>query len=137
MFNRYSRSLRVSGDFNFGWVKVGKTVTRTLSIHNDGWAPLLVGGITMPTGFTGDYQGEIEAGSLQEVEINFSPASTASFGGRFEIASDANTGTMEAVWAGTGYEGLLLDDWLADAGIPQAQRGPLDDPDHPFPLQGK
>lgn len=128
MFNGYSRHLRVSGDFNMGWVKVGQSATRTLRIHNDGWQTMVIGGLELPDWFAGNFEGEIPPGAFQEVEVTFTPPSVGSFGSGFEVFSDANAGSVEAAWSGIGYDGILLDDWLADEGVAEGDRGPLDDP---------
>ena len=128
LFNGFSRHLRVSGDLAMGWVKTGQSTTRTLRIHNDGWQAMLIGGLNLPDGFTGDFEGEIPAGGMQEVEVTFTPAAAGCFGGGFELISNANGGTVEQTWSGTGYDGILLDDWLAAGGVAEVDRGPLADP---------
>lgn len=129
MFNGYSRHLRVTGELDAGWVKVGESNTRTLRIHNDGWQRMIIGGLTLPVGFEGDFEGEIEPGSHKDVEVTFTPTVSGEYGGGFDVFSDANGGaTVELEWSGTGYTGTLFNDWLADQGVPADQRGPNDDP---------
>lgn len=89
---------------------------------------MIIGGITLPTGFTGDFQGEIEPGAYQDVEVTFAPGAAGDYGGGLEVASDANAGAMvNAQWTGKGYTGVLFSDWLADQAVPAEERGPLDD----------
>ena len=96
-----SRVIRPDGDLAYGFVPVGESATRTLTIYNDGNAPLTVTGIFYPTGFRGAFSGAIAAGSSQTVDVTFSPMATQSYGGTLTLNSDATGGTISHPLGGT------------------------------------
>ncbi|MEO8615940.1 MAG: choice-of-anchor X domain-containing protein [Luteolibacter sp.] len=128
LYNPFSRHIRVTGDFDFGWVKTGQVSTHVMRIYNDGWESLSIGSLSLPDHFTGDFTGVIEPGSFHDVAISFAPVTAELNGGAFGIESNAVAGEVNAVWSGRGYRGVLLQDWLANEGVPPEQRGALDDP---------
>ncbi|MGN6641948.1 MAG: choice-of-anchor D domain-containing protein [Verrucomicrobiota bacterium] len=56
-----TRIISLSGDLAFPSVLVGSSAQLTLTITNSGNSPLSVTGISLPTGFSGDFSGSIAA----------------------------------------------------------------------------
>jgi len=126
--NTFSRVIRLSGDLNFGSVRTGQSVTRTLRIHNDGWQAMDVSALTLGGALTGEFRGVVEPGEYAEVPIEFAPTTTGDQSGSVQVASNANDGAGTAPWTGSGFDSVALVDWLAGRGVPPEQRGPSDDP---------
>lgn len=69
---------------------VGSSAQRTLTIFNDGNAPLAITGIDMPEGFSGNWVGIIEAGESQEITVTFSPTNPQNFSeGQITVVSNS------------------------------------------------
>jgi len=96
------RIIRLSGDLNFGNIPVGASVTQTLTIHNDGNAPLAVSGLELPTGFSGGFAGAVPAGGSRQVSVAFSPTEERVYSGDVEVASDKTSGTSAITAWGVG-----------------------------------
>ena len=110
--------ISLSGDLAFGSCEVGTTVNRTLTIHNDGTSPLNVSGISLPTGFTGNWSGSIAASGTRDVTITFAPMADRSYSGSASVNSDAQQGTSTRGVSGTGTITHSLDsdgDGVCDA----------------------
>lgn len=100
-----TRILRLSGDLDFGFIPVGGSLRRTLTLFNDGNAPLLVSGISLPQGFSASWtSGTIAAGGSQAVDVTFSPAAASVYSGVLTVASNKTSGpnTSGLTASGTG-----------------------------------
>jgi uncharacterized delta-60 repeat protein len=102
LFNRFARSVRVTGDMNFGKVSIGQELAREIVVHNDGWRPLEVSAIDLPPGFSSDYEGVVEAGGSAVVSIVFSPSSAIAYAGLLTVQSDALAGESTIALSGEG-----------------------------------
>lgn len=97
-----TRVIALSGNLAFGTVPVGSSATRTLTISNSGNSPLVVSGISLPFGFTGNWSGTIAAGGSQPVPIMFAPTQPASYGGTVTVNANDTSGTNTTSASGTG-----------------------------------
>jgi hypothetical protein len=97
-----TRILGLSGNLAFGEVIVGTTSQRTLTLSNQGTAPLAVTGISLPAGFSGTFAGTIPAGGSRMVEIAFAPTTATNFQGSLEVASDRTGGDDSVPVSGSG-----------------------------------
>ncbi len=96
------RIINLTGDLSFGNVTVGQTVTRTLTIHNDGNSTLTISSISYPEGFSGNWNGTIAAGESLNVTVAFSPTAAQNYGGNITVNSDSTSGTNTRACSGTG-----------------------------------
>jgi hypothetical protein len=96
-----SRVVSLSGPF-FGSVIVGLSTTRNLRISNSGNSPLTVSGISLPSGFSGSWSGQIPAGGFQDVTITFSPTAVQTYSGALSVQSDATSGSSSRNISGSG-----------------------------------
>ncbi|MCS6822233.1 MAG: choice-of-anchor D domain-containing protein [Microscillaceae bacterium] len=85
-----ARIIALSNEIAFGDVIVGQTATRTLSITNNGNAPLTVSNIIYPTGFSGAFTGTIAPGATQNVTVTFAPTDNIFYQGNITVVSNAN-----------------------------------------------
>lgn len=97
-----TRIMRLEGNLNFGNVEIGKSSQRTLTIHNDGNSTLTVSSITYPTGFSGNWSGDISAGSYKNVIVTFSPTQIKNYSVTITINSNNTSGTNTISASGTG-----------------------------------
>ncbi len=97
-----TRIIGLTGNLAFGNVAVGSSAQSTLTITNTGNTVLSVGGITYPSGFSGNWAGQIGVGQSQNVTVTFSPTTVSSYGGTVTVASDATSGTNTIQSSGTG-----------------------------------
>ena len=96
------RIISLSGDLDFGTVQVGSTSTKTLRINNTGNSTLQVYGITYPTGFSGNWTGDISAEGYHDVTITFAPTEVISYGGYLTVDSNKTDGINTKAIFGTG-----------------------------------
>ncbi len=101
------RILVLEGDFDFGEVSVGTTAARELAIANKGNADLMVSGLSLPDGFSGDWSGVISAGSTQSVSITFAPQEEQSYAGELVVSSDATSGANTLPVSAIGVSALV------------------------------
>ena len=92
----------LSGDLNFWNTEVGKSVQQTLTISNPGSASLAVNGISLPSGFTGNWSGTIPVNGSHSVTISFSPTSSTTYSDTLTVNSNKNYGTDTATISGIG-----------------------------------
>lgn len=97
-----TRVIGLSGDLNFGFVVVGTSAQRTLTVSNTGNSALNVTGIQLPGGFNGNWTGTIAAGGSQNVTITFTPAGLTDYGGSVAVTSNATSGTNTRAISGSG-----------------------------------
>ncbi len=97
-----TRIIRLEGDLNFGEVQVGSSAQRTMTIYNDGNSTLTVSSISYPTGFSGNWNGTIGAGSSQQVPVTFAPTEAKDYSGNITVNSDKTSGTNTRPVSGTG-----------------------------------
>ncbi len=138
--------ISLQGDLDFGTVEIGSTLSRILTITNEGGAPLVVNSISLPTGFLGDFAGTIPSGSSQEVTLQFVPTLEITYSGLVTVESDASLGDNtlpirgegepqplsppESVTATKGtFDHKIVIDWSPVAGITQFElwRNTIDD----------
>lgn len=91
-----------SWTYSFGSVIVGSSITRTLRITNSGNSPLTVTGISLPSGYSGSWSGQIPAGGFQDVTITFSPTAVQTYSGALSVQSDATSGSSSRNISGSG-----------------------------------
>ena len=99
-----TRIIALSGDLNFGTVDVGKTATKTLTINNTGTAPLTVSNLTLPSGYSAAFSGNIAAKGSQDVVITFTPTASGAFNGIITVNSNQTSGTNTINITGTGFQ---------------------------------
>ncbi|MEO7934013.1 MAG: CAP domain-containing protein [Chthoniobacterales bacterium] len=87
-----NRIVRLSGYLAFGTRRVRTRNYRTLTIWNDGNAPLTVSSIGYRSGFSGAWSGAIAPGGHQNVRVIFRPTSRRSYVGNVTVRSDATGG---------------------------------------------
>lgn len=93
----------LSGNLAFGATQVGKTVTKALTIANNGSGLLTVTGLTLPTGYSANWtSGTIAAGRSQDVGITFAPTTVQGYDGTLTVTSDQTGGGNGIVLSGTG-----------------------------------
>jgi len=97
-----TRVIELSGDLAFSSVTVGSSAMRTMTIRNNGNAPLTVFGISYPDGFSGPWAGTIPPGVSQNVTVSFAPASAGVYGGNVTVNSDKTAGNAVLPVSGTG-----------------------------------
>jgi surface-anchored protein len=129
-------AIALSGDLAYGSVTIGQTATRSLTISNSGNAPLNVGSIDYPAGFSGNWPGgSIAAGSSTDVTVTFTPTAAQSYGGDITVNSDAASGTNTISASGHGTAATVSYTAWRDTQFSPAQAadplvsGPGADPD--------
>lgn len=95
--NQQTRIIHIDGDLDFGDVRVGESVQKTLRVFNQGNSPMTVTGITGPTGnaFTASFtQGTIQPNNgFQDVTIRFTPTEHRSYSGTATIQANHTAGS--------------------------------------------
>ena len=107
----------------FAETKVGKTVVKDLTIKNTAdFDVLTVTKITLPAGFTADWQSdEIAVGSEKTVKVSFKPTEVKAYAGTVIIASDAaNSGIGKSTLSVSG-KGMLVTGITAKGGTSEPQ----------------
>ena len=99
-----TRIINLSGDLSFGDVYVNDTSTKILTISNTGTSTLHVISIDYPTGFSGNWNGDISAGSSHNVTVTFSPTEVKTYSDSLTVNSNATSGTNTKSVSGTGIE---------------------------------
>lgn len=97
-----TRIINLAGNMNFGSVAVGNSSQQTLTISNTGNSTLSVTSINCPSGFSGNWSGNISAGGSQQVSITFSPTSATNYNSSIQVNSNATSGTSTISCSGTG-----------------------------------
>jgi hypothetical protein len=129
LYRSASRSIRLTGDADFGSVPMGQSASRTVTIHNDGDQPFDVYGLSLPNGFSASFEGTVEPGDSESFEVTFAPAAENDYGGTLTADSNATGGDPTLSLSGTGDpEEVPLGTWLERKGVPEGLRGPADDP---------
>ncbi|MDZ4199170.1 MAG: hypothetical protein U1E27_07790, partial [Kiritimatiellia bacterium] len=67
-----AHAIRLGGGLSFGETPLGESSERILTIHNAGFEPLVVTGMDVPEGFSGNWSGTIPAYGFQQVPVTFS-----------------------------------------------------------------
>ncbi len=102
-----TRIVRLSGDLDFGFIPTGGSLQRSLTIFNDGNAPLVVSGITLPQGFTANWTaGTIAAGGSQLVNVTFAPTAVKVYSGVLSVVSNKTSGTETIGLTATGTSSI-------------------------------
>jgi hypothetical protein len=97
----------LSGNLAFGDVLVGSAWSSTLTINNNGNAPLSVTGMTGPSGFSSSWtSGSIAPGGTQAVTIGFEPTASGVYGGTITVSANHSSGTNTMGVSGTAYPDL-------------------------------
>jgi hypothetical protein len=113
--NAAAASISLSGDMGFGTVAVNTSKKSTLKIENTGTATMTVSSITLPSGFTKDWNGgPISAGSYKDVTITFTPTSAKTYSGNIVVNSDAKSGNGSIAVSGTGVNAAVSIDLSGD-----------------------
>ncbi len=99
-----TRIISLSGNLSFGDVQVNSTDTRTLTISNDGNSALYVSSVSCPSGFSGNWSGNVSAGGSRNMTVTFSPASARNYGGTITVNSDKTGGSGIISVSGRGKE---------------------------------
>jgi hypothetical protein len=98
-----TRIIGLSGNLEFGNVKVGQSVNTTLTITNSGNSTLTVTGMTGPTAYTANWtSGTIPAGGSQSVSFHFAPPAAQHYDGTLTVNGDQTSGTNTISVSGTG-----------------------------------
>ncbi|AHE98507.1 fibronectin type III domain-containing protein [Thioalkalivibrio paradoxus] len=97
-----TRIIRLTGGLSFGDVTVGQSSQRTLTIHNDGNSTLNVSSISYPSGFSGNWSGNIPAGSSRDVTVTFAPTAAQNYSGSLTVYSNRTSGTNTLTVSGVG-----------------------------------
>ena len=100
--------IALGGNLVFGVVPVASSAQRVLTISNGGNAPLTVGGIIYPAGFTGAFSNTIAPGGSASVTVTFSPHTPTNFSGTVTVNSDATGGTNAIAISAFGANANLL-----------------------------
>ncbi len=102
-----TKVISLEGNLNFGGLDVGGAAQSTLTIYNDGNSELTVTEISYPAGFSGAWNGIIEAGQSQVVTVTFAPTSAQTYGGTITVSSDKTDGENTIECAGIGIGGII------------------------------
>jgi sugar lactone lactonase YvrE len=100
--------ISLGGNLVFGVVPVGSSAQRVLTINNGGNAPLTVGNISYPAGFTGAFSSAIGGGGSTNVTVTFSPVAPTNYSGVLTVNSDATGGTNATAISAFGANTNLL-----------------------------
>jgi hypothetical protein len=106
-----TRIIELTGNMAFGNVGVGSTATSTLTITNAGANDLTVTNITLPTGFTSDWdENEFALGANESVDltITFAPELFQAYTGNIVVTADETSGTDTIAISGTGVEERVI-----------------------------
>ncbi len=113
-----SRILRLSGDLAYGAIQVGAAATRNVLIENLGNSALTVSGISLPTGYSGNWSGVLTPGASQTVPIQFSPTATSSYGGTLRVNTDATSGINSVILSGSGVAANTINTLVNGQSVP-------------------
>ncbi len=97
-----TRIVRLPSTLAFGTRRVRSRTYRTLTIWNDGNAPLTVSSITYRYGYTGNWAGIIAPGGSRSVLVRFYPSSARPYYGTVTVHSDATAGISTLGISGRG-----------------------------------
>jgi subtilisin-like proprotein convertase family protein len=97
-----SRIIELQGELDFGNIPVGDSVTRNLIVRNLGTSALSVTGLSLPSGFSGNWVGFIAPGSQQQIAITFSPTAEQVYLDDAVVSSDKTSGDNTMSMSGTG-----------------------------------
>jgi GH25 family lysozyme M1 (1,4-beta-N-acetylmuramidase) len=101
--NASSKIITLNGTLNFGDVMVGSSSSLQLSLVNDGKAPLAVGSVNYPNGFTGSWSsGTIASGQSVRITVTFSPGALGAYAANITFNSDATSGISCIPVSGAG-----------------------------------
>lgn len=103
-----TRIIRLEGDLAFDDVLVGSSTQRSLTIHNDGNDTLTVSGINYPSGFSGNWSGDVPLESSVVVPVTFSPVAEVSYGTSLHVDANETIGTDTHPCSGTGRVSPIL-----------------------------
>ena len=97
-----TRIIRLTGDLDFGEVRVHDSESRELLIHNDGNVPLSVAEIQYSSGYSGEWSGVVQSGESRPLTILFHPTVASVNTGSVSVLSNATSGISTATLRGTG-----------------------------------
>ena len=108
-----TRIISLSGNIDVGNIPINQSSTATLSIRNNGNAPLTVTGVTWSQAPTdpeappvitnlGWRSGTIQPGDLQDVVVQFTPAQPGSFNGAITVQGNQTSGVSGIAFTGAG-----------------------------------
>jgi hypothetical protein len=103
-------SLSADANLIFGNTDIGRTTSLDMNITNPGSGTLTINSITVPTGFSTDWnQGLIPAGQTQKIKVIFTPTQYQKYSGTIIVNSNAmmGTNTIDANAYGT-YQNTLF-----------------------------
>jgi photosystem II stability/assembly factor-like uncharacterized protein len=104
--------ISLSGSLNFGEVALGKNSTGNLSILNEGNIILKIDSIAFPSGFSGNWTGNINSKQTQIITITFSPTESKSYSGNLIVYSNATSGTNTIAVTGSGVISSVSDSYI-------------------------
>lgn len=110
--------IRIEGDLSFGTVTTNRTVSRTVSLNNDGDYPLNIQDIIYPAGFAGAWSGTLEPAETVWVDVAFTPAEAIPYGGNLWVIADADSGNSQHPISGHGSALSIPANWLNAYGLP-------------------
>ncbi|QSE99203.1 choice-of-anchor D domain-containing protein [Fulvivirga lutea] len=91
---RKTRIIRLTGNLDFGTVEPGSTLSRNVGIVNDGNSPITINSISTPSGFSGNWSGTINPGTVKYVSIQFTPTTAGQYySGTLSVSSNKTGGT--------------------------------------------
>jgi HYDIN/CFA65/VesB-like, Ig-like domain len=102
-----TRTIRLTGSLVYGTVRVGSSLSATMTIHNDGNAALTFTGITGPGLIMAAIdstptRGTVAPGGQMDVTITFYPIVAQRYHGNLRVTSDATVGTGAIEFDGYG-----------------------------------
>lgn len=105
-----TRVISLSGILAFGNVLVGAKASATLTITNNGTAPLTITSLSVGTSINAAYaasftSGTIAAGASQAVNVTFAPIAAQDYGGTLTVNGDQTSGTNTTPISGVGTLG--------------------------------
>jgi hypothetical protein len=128
MFLPLGRQIRVAGELDFGTLRVGETVTREITLFNDGWDTLRLVPPALPDGVTANFPDHIDGKAEVAVQVQYSPSGETVLQESLEIDSDAQLGDGVIHVSGEVWpRGESLEEWLERHEVPESQRSPLAD----------
>ncbi|MBP6827387.1 MAG: hypothetical protein KA165_12565 [Saprospiraceae bacterium] len=95
-------TISLTGDLNFGQVKVGQSQSKTLQIGCTGNKEVFVSGITCPNGYSGYFTGLIYPNETKNIQITFEPIQQISYNGTITVNSNATNGLSQISISGSG-----------------------------------
>jgi len=101
-----TRLVSLSGNLAFG--NATENSQRTFTISNNGTMSLLVRGLTLPAGFSGDWSGTISPGGHQSVSVSFVPTVPQNYSGNITVNSNAESGAGEIPISATATRSISI-----------------------------